>query len=211
MSGNLDLSMMYAMHDALRRDLEHITRISARADDDPRRLLASALGWELFKKALHIHHSAEDEALWPVMRDLVGERADDLALLDAMEAEHARIDPLIDSIDAALADPETAPERIAAGTDALATALTAHLKHEESEGLPLVDAKMSQEQWQHYGLVHSEKGGPETPRLIPWVLDGADEKLATSMLSLMPEPVRALYLGQWQPAYAALTKWPTTP
>jgi hypothetical protein len=57
MSGQYDLTLMYAMHNALRRELEHLARVTARTDDDPRRILASAAGWEIFKKALHVHHT----------------------------------------------------------------------------------------------------------------------------------------------------------
>jgi iron-sulfur cluster repair protein YtfE (RIC family) len=210
MSGRLDMSATYAMHNALRRELEHIAKITARADDNPRRILASAVGWELFKKALHVHHSAEDEALWPPMRQALADRPDDLALLDAMEAEHAAIDPLIETIDTALADRDTGPERVAAATDALASTLTGHLKHEEDQTLPLVDATVTPQQWQHFGVVHASRMGPDVPRLTPWMLDGADEQTTAAILALLPEPLRAAYRDQWQPAYAALDRWNST-
>ena len=53
----LDMAMMYAVHDALRRDAAQIARISRGTGDDPRLLLRSAVGWELFKSFLHIHHT----------------------------------------------------------------------------------------------------------------------------------------------------------
>jgi hypothetical protein len=68
MSGRLDMTLMYAMHNALRRERGHIAGITACIDDDPRRILASAAGWAMFKKAMHVHHGAEDDALWPTMR-----------------------------------------------------------------------------------------------------------------------------------------------
>lgn len=207
MSGNLDMSLMQAMHNALRRELEHITRTTERTDTDPRRILATAAGWEMFKKALHVHHGAEDEALWPVMRQALADRPDDLALLDAMEAEHDAIDPLIAEIDAALTDPEHGPERVAAGADALRSALTGHLKHEEDQTLPLIDATLTPEQWGHFGQVHGSRTGPDAPRLTPWLLDGAPEETVAKTLALLPEPVRAAYREQWQPAYAALDRW----
>jgi iron-sulfur cluster repair protein YtfE (RIC family) len=210
MSGNLDMTLMYAMHNALRRDLEDLARITSRPDDDPRRILAGAAGWQMFKRALTIHHTAEDEALWPAMRAALANRPDDLALMDAMEAEHAAIDPLLETIDEALTDLEHGPERVAAATESLATALTGHLKHEENETLPLIDATLTLQQWLHYGQVHSSKTGPDAPRLIPWLLDGADEKVTSMMLGVFPEPVRANYLTQWQPAYAAMDRWSPT-
>jgi iron-sulfur cluster repair protein YtfE (RIC family) len=93
----LDMTYMYVFHDALRRDLERIARFTARGSDDPSRMLRSAAGWEMFKKYLRIHHQAEDDAVWPVMYQVLADRPDDLALLDAMEAEHGAIDPLLDA------------------------------------------------------------------------------------------------------------------
>ena len=63
-----DMTWMYVMHDALRRELECIARVTARPDDDPKQVLRTAAGWEMFKSYLRIHHTAEDDMLWPPMR-----------------------------------------------------------------------------------------------------------------------------------------------
>ena len=60
MEYRLDMSMMLAMHDALRRDLAQVGRIASRRDDHPGTLLRAALGWELFKKFLLVHHQSEE-------------------------------------------------------------------------------------------------------------------------------------------------------
>lgn len=203
----LDMSTMYAFHDALRRDLRSIADVTARPDDDPRRVLAAAVGWELFKKALHVHHGAEDDALWPAMRAGLAGRPADLALLDAMEAEHAAVDPAMDAIDAALADRETGPERLGELTDALATALLAHLKHEEDEALALIDATLTQAEWQAFGQASGKLLGADAPRVIPWMLDGASDEAVAAMLSPLPAPVRAAYENEWVPAYKAIDLW----
>src|SRR5262245_49492980 len=83
----LDMTYMYLFHDALRRDLERIARFTDSRSDDPKTMLRSAAGWEMFKKYLRIHHQAEDDAVWPVMYEKLTDRPDDLALLDAMESE----------------------------------------------------------------------------------------------------------------------------
>ncbi|GAA2166100.1 hemerythrin domain-containing protein [Actinomadura napierensis] len=203
----LDMSGMYAFHDALRRELRHIAEVTERPGDDPRQVLATAVGWELFKKALHIHHTAEDDALWPAMREALAGRPDDLALLDAMEAEHAAVDPAVDAVDAALADRESGPARLGELADALATALTGHLKHEEDAALPLIEATLTPAQWQHFGQVSGQRVGPDGPRITPWMLDGASEQATAAMLAPLPEPVRAVYANEWVPAYKALDLW----
>jgi iron-sulfur cluster repair protein YtfE (RIC family) len=93
MEYQLDMSMMFAMHDALRRELVQVTRIAALRDDDPKKLLRAALGWELFKKFLLVHHQTEDDVLWPALRTQAAGHSDRLALADALEAEHSVIEP----------------------------------------------------------------------------------------------------------------------
>jgi hemerythrin-like domain-containing protein len=200
----LDMSMMYVMHDALRRELERIARFTARESDDPGQVLRTAAGWEMFKRYLHAHHTAEDEALWPVMRELVAGRPSDLALLDAMEAEHAVIDPLLESIDGALADRKPVGELV----DALTTGLTGHLEHEESEALALIDDVLSEQQWAVLGQTQAGKIGGEAPRYLPWLLDDLEPQRAAAILSRMPDPLRTAYETEWRAAYRELDLWP---
>ena len=205
----LDMTRMYVMHDALRRELERIARITARTDDDPKHVIRTAVGWELFKSFPHIHHTAEDVALWPVMRQALTDHPDELALLDAMEAEHAAIDPMLRAIDATLADRNSAPDVLAGLTDALAAVLRGHLNHEETETLAVIDATVSPAQWQFLVDEHSRLGAADMPRMTAWVLDGASPEHTAAMLSTVPEPVRLAYRNEWQPAYAAIDLWAT--
>ncbi|RFS81815.1 hemerythrin domain-containing protein [Actinomadura spongiicola] len=199
---NHDWTLMYAMHNALRRELEHLAKLAAREDDDPRRILAGAPGWELFTKALHAHHTAEDETLWPVMRDALAGRPDDLALLDAMEAEHAAIDPVIEAID-------TGNEPLGDLVGALTEGLTAHLRHEEDKALPLMDEVVTAEQLARFGQAHATKIGPDASRILPWMLDGAAPATVAAALAPLPPPARAAFENEWRPAYEALNRWNT--
>ncbi|MEV5574777.1 hemerythrin domain-containing protein [Spirillospora sp. NPDC052269] len=211
MSDLLDMTAMYAMHDALRREAEHLATATARLDGDPRTILRTAAGWELFKMSLHIHHTAEDDALWPVLRQTLAGRSDDLALLEAMEAEHAAIDQIIEAIDTALTDPEVGLERLGDLSDSLVTGLTGHLKHEEDQALPLIQATATPQQWAAFGQTHAQRIGPNGPRLLPWLLDGAGDATVAAMLAPLPEPARQAYQDQWRPSYAALDLWNTSP
>jgi Hemerythrin HHE cation binding domain len=188
----LDMTTMYAFHDALRRDLKQIAHMEARSD-----------GWDLFESLLHVHHTAEDDALWPVVREAVTGRPDDLALLADMAEEHASLEPLLETIDVALGRGDSAP----ASRTELAERLQQHLEHEEKAALPLVDATLSPDQWMHFGQVAAERVGPNMPNYLPWVLDGADEDTTARVLGVMPEPVQQTYRNEWQPAYAAKDWW----
>jgi hypothetical protein len=204
-----DMAMMLVFHDALRRDVGQIARIAAATTDDPRRVMATAAGWQMFKTYLHVHHGCEDDVLWPALQKTLAERPDDLALVTALEAEHAAIDPILNAIDATLANPASGPERVGDLTDALSSTLNAHLRHEEGEGLALIDATVTDELWQDFGQEHGKRFGPEAPRVFPWMLDGVDEATTEHILASVPEPVRALYRDQWVGAYHQLDRWGT--
>ena len=72
-----------------------------------------------------------------------GRPARALTLLAALEAEHAKIDPLLGAIDAALSDRDSGSQRLGALTSELATAVIDHLAHEEAAGLELIDATVT--------------------------------------------------------------------
>ncbi|WP_084963218.1 hemerythrin domain-containing protein [Thermoactinospora rubra] len=206
-NSRLDMTMMFAVHDALRRELTHLARITSRTGDDPRRLLAAAVGWELFKGYLHVHHTSEDDKLWPAMRRAVAGRPDDLALLDAMEAEHAVIDPLLAAIDAAVADADSGHERLGGLVDQLTTDLTGHLKHEETDALPLIGATLGEREWTEFGQEHSRRVGPDARGYLPWVLDGMDEERRAAILGRFPEHLRETYARDWRPAFEQISRW----
>ena len=201
---------MYAVHDALRRDAAQIARISRRTGDDPRLLLRSAVGWELFKRFLHVHHTSEDTTLWPVMRQALAGRPDDLALLDAMESEHARLDSLIAQVDAALADAEHGPERLGDLVDALVSALSEHLGHEEREGLRLLDAVMTPEQWQRFGENHRQRVGSGASRYLPLAAGGRQPAVRGGHPQPDSGALPTAYHAEWRTAYASLDRWSDT-
>ena len=191
-SYKLDMTTMLAYHDALRRDLEHVARMTARS-----------VGWDRFQRFLHVHHVAEDEALWPVMRQALMGHSDEMALLDAMEAEHAELGPLLETIDDALDRGDSAP---VARRD-LAVRLREHLTHEEEAALPVIDRTLDEEQWMQFGEASAGKVGPDMPTFLPWLLDGADAQRTEAILDHLPEPARQAYRNEWLPAHAAKTWW----
>jgi hypothetical protein len=83
-----DWILMNALHDAFRRDLDQL--MDTTADD-----AAIRSRWQIFRDQLHFHHTAEDTAMWPRVRAKLAGNPNGLALMDQMEAEHARIDPLL--------------------------------------------------------------------------------------------------------------------
>ncbi len=190
------MTMMYVLHDALRRELDRIARLTETPADHPGTLLKASVTWELFTAYLHIHHTSEDDALWPALREVVPET--DLALLDAMEAEHAVIDPALAAVESS-ATPEALAEHVAVLRDRL----TAHLTHEERQTLPLIAATVSPEAWARFGELHRQRVGADTRRYLPWMLDSADEELTARILGSLPGPITTAYRDDWLPGYLA--------
>jgi Hemerythrin HHE cation binding domain len=203
----LDMSSMLAIHQALRRDLERLGRLAARPDGNPARRLQAAAGWEQFKMFLVAHHTAEDQALWPVLREAVAANADQVALADALEEEHSVIEPLLAAIDAAAADPDDGHQRSGDIIDELVTKLSGHLTHEETDGLALIDASLTPEQWQHFAAVNADLVRPEAANYMPWLLSDADQQTLDAVLGKFPPQMLTAFREQWAPAYAARDAW----
>lgn len=174
--GPVDMNMMYLMHHAFRRDLAAFAAAAAATPVDARATWrALAARWELFAHALHHHHSGEDSGLWPFLL----ERADEAGceVLRAMEAEHGQIDPILQACASGF-------ERLAGHADedaraALAVRLCAareslgrHLRHEETEAIPLIQRHMTSGQWHEVEAEHFKPDltFKDVVGLVPWVL-----------------------------------------
>jgi hypothetical protein len=199
---SVDFTMMYVAHDAFSRDLRRLGAACERGEETTPPVLS---GWQMFKKQLSIHHTAEDVALWPALREKVT-GPEEAAVLDEMEMEHAQLEPLLERLDKSLAanDTTTALET----TQVLTDALTGHMRHEETQALPLVEKHLGEPGWRAFGRYFRKtqglRGGAE---FFPWLLDSAPEPTRTHVLSMFPAPVRLLYRRVWAPRYQRTPHW----
>ncbi len=182
--GEVDFTMMYVAHDAFARDLSRLTRA---ATDGRAHTPAARATWETFTHHLHTHHTAEDEVLWPALRRAAKEPTE-LAVLDAMEAEHASLDPGLDRIEAALANKNTAV--LLEELTALSTGLLTHMRHEEAEALPLLERRLGAAGWEAFTEeVRRANGGIRgASEYIPWILDGTTRRYETPSRRSSPRP-----------------------
>jgi hypothetical protein len=173
--GPVDMTMMYLMHHAFRRDLKAFAEVvPATPVEDREAWRALAKRWELFAVPLHHHHTGEDTWLWPALMDKVG--PEERRTLEAMEAEHSEIDPGLQSCAAGFArlaetaDPD-ARAALAVRLVAVREALGRHLHHEESDTILLMQQVMSPEEWEEIDS-HFKEGVSfgQVLRLIPWVM-----------------------------------------
>ena len=96
--GPIDMAPMYVIHHAFRRDLrDFVAAAAATPTTDHRTWRLLAARWQFFATVLHKHHTAEDTEIWPVLLERVtaAHDAQALATMQAMEDEHAEIDPLL--------------------------------------------------------------------------------------------------------------------
>lgn len=189
--GPYDQTGMYVMHHAFRRDLDRFVA-AARNTPVAEAEVWRALGdrWARFDSALHHHHVIEDTAIWPALLAHTAGSPEDHATLEAMEAEHEQIDPALAAVRAGLADMAGHPcedhqHALVIRLAALRQALHDHLRHEETEALPLLQRTMTPEEWAASEKA-AQKGYPvkDVPFLVPWVLDELPEEGRRRMLEL---------------------------
>jgi hemerythrin-like domain-containing protein len=197
--GPIAMHVMYVMHHAFRRDLDAFARaaqVTPTPDRDTWKALADR--WELFAEVLHEHHTGEDTGLWPL---LMG-RADDAGreVLEAMEAEHSEIDPLLEACRsgfqalAAVADDDVRAALVVSLT-AARESLGRHLAHEETEAIALMQRLMTPEDWHRVDEEHfKKKHGPGWfAKVVPWAAHGLSREHRAQAFAEAGKPFEVLW------------------
>ena len=221
-----DARFMFAMHAAMRRDLDrlqHAVRSLGREDRVPRSVEE---GWSVLRRQIESHHRAEDDDLWPVLRARVVS-ASERAEIDDMAREHARIPPALvavgDAVSGGLDRAQAVIDLTAGVLDReqavldLTTRVLEHLEHEERSVLPLIEQHLTDAEWHDFLRLERSKHGPrERTEFLAWVLDEATSDHAETVLGELPAPGRFVYRRFIKPRYDARRLWslgeqPTTP
>jgi hypothetical protein len=197
--GPCDLLPMYVMHHAFRRDLEvFAVAVAATPVADRAAWRALAGRWNRFARVLHHHHTGEDEILWPLLLTRVDAAGDAQGRiwLEAMEAEHEEIDPLLTGCAAGFARLADQPDddmraALAVRVSATAERLAQHLGHEEIHAMALLQTHLTPAEWD---AMHAEFGKGyslgDSVFAASWVLDG------------LPDDARRLVLTFFGPVLA---------
>lgn len=204
-----DVTMMLVAHNAFRRDVARMQAAAAQVGDPTIRVALRA-GWATFSQYLTIHHTAEDEILWPTMRAQFGEQSGEASLLAEMSNEHSRLDPVFGAIEADL--PQGAAERLMEHFAELGVVLSGHLDHEEAAVLPLVQEFLSRAQWERFGDDQRRRVGLKSAGwFLGWLLDDTPPDTRDHVLTLFAPPVRLIYRLIWRPRYQRLSPWRRQP
>ncbi len=173
--GRNDLTNMYLAHHGFRRDLAAFTKaVPVTPVEDREAWQALAARWAMFAEVLHHHHRAEDDWLWPLLIQRADTEAQ--AVLHAMEAEHADIDPALEACAEGFrrlaASPDVgARSALSVRMTALRESLGRHLEHEETEALRIVQQEMAVEEWNAFEKrIEESIRLSEVFRLVPWAM-----------------------------------------
>lgn len=174
--GPIDVGTMYVMHFGFRRDLDAFVAAAGTPVSDRARWHALRKRWAKFALVLKHHHGVEDEALWPVLTDRAGAAGDRAAVetLEAIEAEHGEIDPMLEGCTADLDRLAQAPDEDARAAFevrvvAFRERLNRHLAHEETDAMALVQRYLTVEDWKVTEKAANKAATGEYLRFVmPW-------------------------------------------
>jgi hemerythrin-like domain-containing protein len=199
-----DIRDMGIVHSALRRDLRRMAMVlesDAPITDDRRRALADHALWMMH--FLHVHHSGEDDHLWPAIRS---RNPDAAALLDQMDADHRRIAPAITALEEAsraYAADAFAHDRFADAVRSMAEITLPHLRREELEMMPVVAATLTHAEYSDIAqrAFVKPKSFTDLGREGHWVIDGLDREGYEVITGVVPWPVRFVLIHGFKRGY----------
>jgi hemerythrin-like domain-containing protein len=191
-----DVRDMYVVHRAFRRELGLLPGlVRAVAPGDTGRAAVLIRHARMLLQGLHLHHTAEDDLLWP---KLLERCPPDAGLVHRMEAQHEQVEHLTGLLGPALdrwaveARPAVA-EEVASTLEALQAVLVEHLAEEEREILPLAERHVTQEEWDQLGQHgKGQMSARDLPLLFGSLLEECSPEERTMMLHVVPFPVRLL-------------------
>lgn len=189
-------------HHAFRRDLARFAAALGRLSADPSR--ASMLGdeWLQFRGALHGHHHIEDTAMFPGLRHH-GEGIS--ATLDRLQADHRRIDPLLEEGDRFFAELPAAVEAASRVVRQLRALLDEHLALEEAEVAPLLrgEAEFPPPATDAEAEMYASGFAWSTHGVAPEVVSQVDAMLPEIVRSKLPA-ARVAYAARCERAFGPL-------
>ena len=198
-----DLGFMRAIHAGLRRDAARLQALAPQLEHEDGWPGAVPKGWATFRQTLQVHHAAEDDDLWPVLRSHLTQ-AQDLHQLDLRVAEHRGLTAAIQAVDAALAS----GVGVTTAAQELGEVLGDHLDHEEQQVFPLLERHLSRAEWRRFLLTERRRRSPrERPEFLTWVLDNATTEDTAAVLAELPRPAHLVYRRVLRPRYQAQRRW----
>jgi hemerythrin-like domain-containing protein len=199
------IQQMVVIHRVFRREfglLPALIRGVAADDLDRAKVVADHAAWLL--RFVHVHHSGEDEFLWPVLLERVDVDGD---LIQRMEDQHLQVAALVPRAEAQLPGWAAEPSadrgaELAATFEEMAVVLDLHLGEEESQILPIVETHLSVEEWARLGQhATASMAPPELMASLAAILEEADDEERAMFTVGLPPPVLGMFVEQAEPVY----------
>lgn len=193
-----DLTGITLVHHALRAGCRLLadatTAIAGGAPCPPARHRAVIRFATSVLEEVHVHHSREDDVLWPVIAASAGAHVD----LEPLSDDHAELQDLLDRAQAALArfeqggPAQAAP--LAAVLTRLADDLDEHVVEEEREVFPVLRRFVSAGDLTRAEARFRAGTGPrQLAFLLPWMVDSCPTPAdRAGLLARVPLPLRLL-------------------
>jgi hypothetical protein len=179
--GTASLATTFMMsHHAFRRDLALFRAALGELGADSARATAILAEWKNFNGALRGHHGVEDTQVFPGVRSRHEGVGD---VLDRLEADHRRIDPLLDEGDRAFAALPGSARDAHAVVDRLSALLSAHLELEEAEVVPFMRTMTDFPPPPSDEIAGMYAGG------FAWAMRGIAPEVLTRVNAMLPESV----------------------
>jgi iron-sulfur cluster repair protein YtfE (RIC family) len=194
-----DLKIFLLAHRAFRREFARLAVAAAEAPTSGPRaaVVKDAIDAQIgtMTRSLHNHHHGEDTRIWPHLRERDPAAA---VVLDALEAEHQEIDPLI-----AVVDDTAKPLSVrAVALERLSVLINNHLDHEEDAALPLIRRHYTADEWEADGKHHMKQTRADLPMFACIMFDHMTEQEVAGTISAAPKLLGWLYKLSWRRAYA---------
>ena len=196
-----DLTTYLILHRGMRTDAARLAAAVAAVREPERAQRAAALSrWYAgYRHELHEHHTVEDEIFFPALVERLPVFD---SQLDRIEAEHSRLEELLQRTDAMLAglgDPEVDWPRAAADATDTAAELSAlmrmHLDFEDADVVPLFARRFGLEEYED--LEERARKGASLSVLkftLPWIMEAATPAEQQGLLGSAPLAFKLLWL-----------------
>jgi iron-sulfur cluster repair protein YtfE (RIC family) len=191
-----DLTIFLLAHRVFRREFDRLGEAAAviGAEEAP---LTYAIEDQIamMARSLHAHHHGEDTEIWPVVRERDPAGA---VVLDALEQEHTKIDPLISIV----TDTSIPLRHRAVVLHELSDLLNAHLDREEAEALPLIRRHFTAAEWEADGKAHTKKLRKDLPAFVCTMIDHMTPDEVAQLMADGPKILVVLYKLSWRRMWA---------
>ena len=201
-----DVSDMFAVHNALTGALDAAPTYVAKAGIDSERVEVIGSFYENVIELLHVHHTGEDELVYPALEERCAESRSELERIDDQhKLLHGPMDVGRSTVATWRAAPSTGDaQAVIDAIASIADPLRAHLAEEETVMLPIASKWMSPEEWGRlpgHGMMIFRADKPWLG--LGLVREQLNQQQRDGMLAGMPPEMRTMWTEQMEPAFNA--------